>query len=161
MHVLLNGAPIVGSPVSFAVYPSAPAPQHSALVPPEIVDNCVADLESPTTVMLTTCDKFGNRCDTGGLRVAGRLNLIKQSLNDITILSPSNHSVTVDDLQDGTYAVRVAVMMAATVRLTVNMDKDMQGTTGELPPMQLTFVAPVAPDGSGGSTKHLHGVSVA
>jgi hypothetical protein len=71
---------------------------------------------------------------------SSRLTLIKQSTNDITILSPSNHSVTVDDLNDGTYAVKVALAMAATVKLTVNMDKEMPGTTGELPPVQLTFV---------------------
>lgn len=145
VHVALNGAPVVGSPVMFSVWPSNPTPHHSKLVPPENIDAIIADMEHPVTILLRTYDKFGNPCDTGGLRAAGRLTLIKQSMNDITILSPSNHSVVVDDLQDGSYAVRVAMMMAATVRLTVNMDKDMQGTTGELPPLQLTFVDSAQP----------------
>ena len=110
--------------------------------PPDDVDNLIADLDQPATIVLTTRDKFGNRCEEGGLRVAGRLNLIKQSMNDITVLSASNNTVAVEDYNDGTYGVKVALLMAATVRLTVNMDKDMQGTSGELPPIQLTFVKP-------------------
>ena len=54
----------------------------------------------------------------------------------------SNHSVTVEDLQDGTYAVRVAILMAATVRLTVNVDKNIAASGGELPPVTLNFVEP-------------------
>ena len=52
----------------------------------------------------------------------------------------SNHSVTVDDQEDGTYLVRVATLLSATVKLIVNMDKDLPATTGELPPLTLTFV---------------------
>lgn len=37
--------------------------------------------------------RFGNACKVGGLRVAGRLNLIKQNVNDISILTPNNHTV--------------------------------------------------------------------
>jgi hypothetical protein len=33
----------------------------------------------------------------------------------------------------------VTVMMPCTVKLIVNMDKDMPGSSGELPPLQLTF----------------------
>ena len=86
-------------------------------------------------------DKFGNACKSGGLRVAGRLQLVKHvSDNTNTILMPNNHSVTVDDQEDGTYLVRVATLLSATVKLIVNMDKDLPATTGELPPLTLTFV---------------------
>ena len=47
---------------------------------------------------------------------------------------------TVDDQEDGTYLVRVATLLSATVKLIVNMDKDLPATTGELPPLTLTFV---------------------
>ena len=30
--------------------------------------------------------------------------------------------------------------MSCTVKLVVNMDKDLPGTSGELPPLQLTFL---------------------
>ena len=49
-------------------------------------------------------------------------------------------AVTVDDQEDGTYLVRVATLLSATVKLIVNMDKDLPATTGELPPLTLTFV---------------------
>lgn len=71
--------------------------------------------------------------------VRGRLLLVKTGPSDNTILMPNNHSVTVEDQQNGTYLVLVAIMMPATVKLIVNMDKDLPGTTGELPPIQLTF----------------------
>ena len=52
---------------------------------------------------------------------------------------PNNHSVTIEDLHDGTYTVQIACMISATVKLIVNMDKDLPGTSGELAPMQLVF----------------------
>ena len=36
-------------------------------------------------------------------------------------------------------------MMTSTVKLIINMDKDMPGTTGEMPPVQLSFVKADAP----------------
>ena len=140
MRVHLNGNAIKGSPVNFSVAPSAAVPHTSKLDPPTDADALVADLEQPAIVVLHTYDKFGNKCDTGGLRVTGRLNLIKQGSHDITILSPSNHTITIEDSEDGTYLIKVAVMLAATVKLIVNMDKDLGGQVGELPPMQLCFV---------------------
>ena len=38
------------------------------------------------------------------------------------------------------WQVHVAVLISATVKLIVNMDKDLPGLTGELPPLQLTYV---------------------
>jgi hypothetical protein len=35
--------------------------------------------------------------------------------------------------------------MTSTVKLIINMDKDMPGTTGEMPPVQLSFVKADAP----------------
>lgn len=140
VHVLLNHEPIKGSPATWLVEPDRPVPTTSKLVSPNDSENLVADFERPSIVLLRTFDRFGNACNTGGLRVSGRLHLVKHNIADNTILMPNNHSVTVDDLHDGTYAVKVAIMMAATVKLVVNMDKDLPGTTGELPPVQLSFM---------------------
>lgn len=143
--VELGGVPIVNSPIQFAVEPSAPVPQHSKLVPPENAEALRADLEAPSAVMLHTYDRYGNRCIVGGLRVAGRLAIVKQSQSDNTVLQPNNNSLNVVDNGDGTYSILVAVMMTSTVKLIVNMDKDMPGTTGEMPPVQLSFVKADAP----------------
>ena len=143
--VELGGVPIVNSPIQFAVEPSAPVPQHSKLVPPENAEALRADLEAPSVVMLHTYDRYGNRCIVGGLRVAGRLAIVKQSQSDNTVLQPNNNSLNVVDNGDGTYSILVAVMMTSTVKLIVNMDKDMPGTTGEMPPVQLSFVKADAP----------------
>ena len=80
---------------------------------------------------------------------------MKLSSSDNSILMPNNHSVTIEDRENGLYEVHVAVMISANVKLIVNMDKDLPGITGELPPLQLTFVkdklnaisAPVAAGG--------------
>ena len=61
---------------------------------------------------------------------------------------PNNHSVTIEDLENGTYAVHVAVAMPCSVKLVVNMDKDLPGQSGELPPVQLTFVDDADLDGA-------------
>ena len=103
-----------------------------------------SDFEAESVVILATHDRFGNACRSGGLRVTGRLHLIKTaSTGDNTILMPNNHQVLVDDRGDGTYAVRVSILMAVTVKLVVNMDKDLPGATGELPALQLNFVKEV------------------
>ena len=142
MHVTLNGSPIKNSPVLFVVEPAAAVPAQSRLQAPPDDEELIADMERPTIVMLHTCDKFGNPCTTGGLRIAGRLQLVKQSATENTVLMQNNHAVTVEDKQNGTYEVYVTIMMSAVVKLTVNMDKDMPGSTGELPPLQLAFVKP-------------------
>lgn len=121
-------------------------PSTSKLVlPAGGVDGLVADLQQPVTVLLQAYDKFGNACRTGGLRVAGRLVLVKQhdtvpNQSANIILMPNNHSVTVEDQDDGTYHVHVATVLAATVKLFVNMDKDLPANSGELAPVSLTFV---------------------
>ena len=139
LQISLNGEQIRGSPIAFAVLPSAATPQQSELVAPDQADNLLVDLETPSTAILRTFDKFGNACVTGGLRVQGRCQLVKQGAADNTILMPNNHTVIIEDQEDGTYAVHVAVAMPCTVKLVVNMDKDLPGATGELPPCQMTF----------------------
>ena len=52
---------------------------------------------------------------------------------------PNNHTVAIDDLANGSYAVKIACQISATVKLIVNMDKDLPGSSGELAPMQLVF----------------------
>ena len=57
----------------------------------------------------------------------------------VAIRGPAPVWPSLTDNQDGTYAIQVALLMRATVRLHVNMDKEM-GQAGELPPIQLNFV---------------------
>ena len=98
MRVFLHGEHIQGSPTSINVLPAAAGVAQCELVPPEGVDCLPAgDLEAPSTALIKTRDKFGNACITGGLRIAGRLNLVKQSSTDNTILMPNNHIVTIED----------------------------------------------------------------
>ena len=141
LQVFLDDAPIKGSPVGFLVLPAPPTPQQCELMPPENADSLRGgDLDQPSTAYIRTRDKFGNACISGGLRIAGRLNLVKQSNTDNTILMPNNHQVIIEDLDDGTYKVNVGCLLSCTVKLIVNVDKDLPGTSGELPPMQLTFI---------------------
>ena len=146
-YIYLHGEPIRGSPCTINVAPAAAVQSTTKLLPPhDGVEGLVNDLEQPAIATLVTYDKFGNACVSGGLRVAGRLQLVKQSSSmsagggsDNVILMPNNHSVTVEDNNNGTYLVKIATSIAATVKLFVNMDKDLPGSTGELAPMQLNF----------------------
>lgn len=138
VHVLLRGVPIKGSPVAFDVVSAHPETQHSKLVHPGI-DPCIASNETPTVVSLVTYDRFSNACARGGLLVTGRLQLVKHSAESNVLLMPNNHSVTVDDHGDGTYAIKILIKMTATVKLYVQMDKNL-GAAGELPPLTLNFV---------------------
>lgn len=136
-----TGSPVSGTPVPFEVNSAAPVPAQSRLEPPPNAEHLVANMDEPVVVMLHTCDKYGNPCQQGGLRVAAKNTYVKQNSNDITILSPNNNSVTAEDLQNGSYVIKVALQMACTVKLIVNMDKDLPGTSGELPGIQLVFVS--------------------
>lgn len=50
-----------------------------------------------------------------------------------------NHSLDSRDLNNGTYHVKVSVAFPCSVKLVVNMDKNLPGAAGELPPVTLTF----------------------
>ena len=112
VDVTLSGVPIKGSPVTFDVLPAAPDPHMCRLVPPARIDSLVADYDKPTTSVIKTFDKYGNACLSGGLLIGARLQLVKQGSNDLTILMPNNHSVTVEDKNDGTYEVMAPAALA-------------------------------------------------
>ena len=144
MHITLKGEPITGSPVTFDVHPSGPDPEHSVLVPPEGHEALAADYDKPSIVVLKTHDRFGNACAHGGLVPTGRLSLVKQNAADQTLLMPNNHFVAVEDMHDGTYAIKIGIKMPATVKLFINMDKNLPSGGGELPALQITFGTPHA-----------------
>ena len=79
----------------------------------------------------------------GGLAVSTRLQLIKSGVHDLTTLMPNNNTVDIEDLSDGSYLVKVTLIkITATVKVFVNMDKNIPANGGELPPVQLTFEPP-------------------
>lgn len=102
------------------------------------------------TVILKTFDRFGNAMSKGGLPVAVRMQLIKSGVHDLTTLMPNNHATDIEDKEDGTYHVKVMLIkIAASVKVIVNMDKNIPAGGGELPAVQITFVNPEA-TGEGG-----------
>ena len=97
-------------------------------------------MNTPYVILLKTFDRFGNAIPHGGLAVASRLQIVKNSPHDLTTLVPNNHTVDVVDNDDGTYSVSVSLInLAATVKAVVNMDKNLPANGGELPPIQLSF----------------------
>ena len=140
MNLMLDGNPIQGSPVIFNVHEAGPDPRFTKLVAPANQDTFVPDLDVPATILLATFDKYGNACTTGGLAPTVRISIVKQEKSaEQAILMANNHSEVVEDLHNGSYAVKVAVKMACSVKLIVNMDKNIPGQGGELPAMILTF----------------------
>jgi hypothetical protein len=150
-HVLLYSKPIKGSPVKYVVGPDYHEAAMSVLEPPsppEGMENLFTEEEY--LVKLQLRDRFGNNCNRGGAIIAARLNYLKQGVHDSTSLTPTNHSCVVEDLDNGTYLVRVTLSLGsseralfpASLNLEVNLDKDpKERPTGiNLPPVTLTFV---------------------
>ena len=139
VHILLHGTPIKGSPVGFSVETAVAEVKMCRLTPPP---EATLYSSNTYTVVLKTYDRFGNAMERGGLPVSCRLQLIKTGVHDLTTLMPNNNTVEIEDNEDGTYNVNVQLIkIAATVKVIVNMDKNIPAAGGELPPVQLTFVS--------------------
>ena len=145
IHVQLRGEEIVGSPVNFDVLSAAADPTQCKLIMPKTE---VLYANVTHTIVLDTYDKFGNRCNGGGLSTNVRLQLIKQGIHDQTMLMPNNHEVNINDNNDGTYHVDIkTIKIAANIKVIVNMDKNIPAAGGELPAVFVSIVAgePAAP----------------
>jgi len=95
-----------------------------------------------------------NRCVEGGLVLTNRLQLIKQGVHDQTTLTPINHSLVVDDRQDGTYHLVLTAAMVCSMRLVVNLDKNLPNNGGELPGITVHLVLdPEKPSSARGDEK--------
>jgi len=157
LHVQLQGVPIVGSPVAFDVLSAHADPAQCKLIVPT---SEVLYWNTTHTIVLETYDKFGNRCNFGGLSTNVRLQLIKQGMHDQTMLMPNNHEVNITDNNDGTYHVDIkTIKIAANIKVIVNMDKNIPAAGGELPAVFLSIVKEDADsanakgaDGAGGGT---------
>ena len=138
MHFSLHGTPILGSPITFKVTEAVADVKMCKITPPS-----EPTLYSNRTyaTLLQTFDRFGNPMSHGGLPVSTRLQLIKAGVHDLTTLMPNNHTVEVDDRGDGTYLVKITLIkIAASLKLFINMDKNIPSGGGELPPVQLNFL---------------------
>ena len=136
IHIEVTGEPIQGSPVTFSVLPDRPDPEKSRLCSPT---ESMLYTDVPAVSVLRSHDKYGNACMTGGHKFGTRLQLVKQSVHDQTALVPQNHTIEVEDQQDGTYRILVTLTFSCAVKLFVNMDKNLPGGAGELPPVNMLF----------------------
>lgn len=74
--------------------------------------------------------------------MGGRMQLMKNNAHDLTTLIPANHSIEIEDNDNGTYNIIVRLAISATVKVIVNMDKNIPASGGELPALQLVFAGP-------------------
>lgn len=148
MYFKLDGQHVIGSPLSFYVQPDRPEPTLCKLHPPP--DPLYPDL--PHVFTLVTFDRFHNKCVTGGLVLTNRLQIIKQNVHDQTALMPNNHSFVTVDQGDGTYQLILQTTMPCSLRLMVNIDKNLGNNSGELPGLMVQVVPEVErPDSGRGS----------
>ena len=148
MYIKLDGQHIIGSPLSFYVQPDRPEPTLCKLHPPP--DPLYPDL--PHVFTLVTFDRFHNKCVTGGLILTNRLQIIKQNVHDQTALMPNNHSFVTVDQGDGTYHLILQTTMPCSLRLMVNLDKNLGNNSGELPGLMVQVVPDLErPDSGRGS----------
>ena len=137
VDIVLDGDSVKGAPVTFVVEPDKPDPQFCKLSAP---DDPIMYNNTSYTCKLKTFDKFNNECRVGGLSLSTRLQLMKQGVHDQTALVPSNHSCTWEDNGNGSYSVHMTLNILCTVKLFINMDKNLPAAGGELPPVQLQFI---------------------
>ena len=148
MYIKLDGQHIIGSPLSFYVQPDRPEPTLCKLHPPP--DPLYPDL--PHVFTLVTFDRFHNKCVTGGLILTNRLQIVKQNVHDQTALMPNNHSFVTVDQGDGTYHLILQTIMPCSLRLMVNLDKNLGNNSGELPGLMVQVVPDLErPDSGRGS----------
>ena len=148
MYIKLDGQHIIGSPLSFYVQPDRPEPTLCKLHPPP--DPLYPDL--PHVFTLVTFDRFHNKCVTGGLILTNRLQIVKQNVHDQTALMPNNHSFVTVDQGDGTYHLILQTTMPCSLRLMVNLDKNLGNNSGELPGLMVQVVPDLErPDSGRGS----------
>ena len=144
VRITLFDKQISGSPVRFNVLPDKPEPPFCKLNLPE--EDLIVNTECIAVVK--TYDKFGNECRSGGLAPQVRLQLIKQGTHDQTALVPSNHSFSnpAEDQGNGEYLIKIKVAIACVFKMQVNLDKNLPGTSGELPAVTLQILHdPAAP----------------
>lgn len=121
LHTKLFGERIVGSPFRFFVVPGAPVASKCRLHLPEEspVVNC------PCEIRLEAVDKYGNRLDSGGCSVVGR------------VVGTGVSAVAVTDNADGSYTLSFTGTVAGgECRLVVRLEKI------ELEPVTIMFVKP-------------------
>ena len=119
LNVRLHGTPISDSPVAFHITPGPPNGGKSRLLPPLEPTQKIG--EPPCEIVLECLDKFGNLIHTGGATVAARA------------LGPGTSAATVDDLQNGRYAIRFTQAAAGECKVMVRLDNQ------DVPPMVLQF----------------------
>lgn len=119
LNVRLHGTPISDSPVAFDVVPGPPNGGKSRLLPPAELTQKIG--EPPCEIILECLDKFGNLLHTGGATVAARA------------LGPGTSAATVDDLENGRYAIRFAQAAVGECKVMVRLDNQ------DVPPMILQF----------------------
>ena len=145
-HVNLGDKPIPGSPLCFEVEADYHEPAQCYLIPPT-----EAPLLSETSYLVTLqmVDAFGNKCSRGGDVVAAKLGYIKQGVADSTNLTSDNHSIAVEDMNDGTYALMLSLNLGrsekapfpsgATVEVNLDRDSKERPTGIQMPPLPLWF----------------------
>jgi hypothetical protein len=134
VHITISGESLKGSPLSFYVNPDRADPPQCKLSAPNGGPLYANQSRSCT---LKTFDRFGNECVVGGMNLTCRLQLMKQGVHDQTALVPANHSISAEDVGDGTYLINVWFAMPCMVKLFVNMDKNLPTSVAELPPVTL------------------------
>lgn len=148
IHVFLGGDPIKGSPVMFDVLAAGAEPSNCRLVVPT-TDVLYSNVTH--SILLETFDKFNNPLNFGGLATSVRLQLVKSSMHDQTMLMPNNHTINTIDNGDGTYNVEIMLIkIAANIKVIVNMDKNIPAAGGELPAVMLSIVKDSRDEGKSG-----------
>jgi hypothetical protein len=127
-----DGVELPGSPFLLHVT-AGPASALSTRVPTEALPlaGVVGD-KGGCELLLQASYKMGNRCTSGSAAVACFAGSKEKKVDTVVV-----------DNNDGTYNVSIQLIkIAATVKVIVNMDKNLPVNGGELPPVQLSMLLP-------------------
>ena len=119
-HILLNGAPIGGSPIEFTVTHSNAVAQKSFLE----CSTKAPTINWPCEVLLHLVDRYGNACERGDVRVEAKVFGSKASDVETTNRGDGIYTLTFTTYVPGDYKVSVRLENVEMAALNIKMNAD-------------------------------------
>ena len=119
-HILLNGAPIGGSPIEFTVTHSNAVAQKSFLE----CSTKAPTINWPCEVLLHLVDRYGNACERGDVRVEAKVFGSKASDVETANRGDGIYTLTFTTFVPGDYKVSVRLENVEMAALNIKMNTD-------------------------------------
>ena len=134
VHISLCDTPITGSPLLFETLAGMPDTKTSRFKVPEPP----LFSQEPYDLILTSVDKYGNECGTGGA-------CFQAKLSGSNLPPGQDVNVEVEDMGDGTYAFKLLIKSPSDLKLLISVLKIKPiSPTAIVDPKDISEFAPIA-----------------